>query len=95
MMTEEEIAAEQALLREQAVLFTPAAEVSDVDAERVTPLDLLHSQNYTDRATRDSRYAACKGCERFVGLTKQCRECLCFMPMKTWLSAASCPIGEW
>lgn len=94
-MTDEEIAAEQHLMLQQQAGVQPPPPLSDRDAASVTPFDLLSSSNYTDRGTRDGRYAACKDCDRLIGLTKQCRECMCVMPAKTWLKDATCPIGKW
>ena len=61
----------------------------------VTPLDLLNNENYTTEEIRNARYDTCLGCERFFKPTKTCRECGCFMTMKTWLKEAECPIGKW
>lgn len=44
---------------------------------------------------RDERYAICKGCEKFFKPTKQCKECMCFMNIKTGVHDASCPLGKW
>ena len=41
------------------------------------------------------RYEICEACPRLVKLTKQCKECGCFMNMKTKLAEAVCPIGKW
>lgn len=43
----------------------------------------------------DSRYETCLGCDRFINLTKQCKECGCFMVVKTKLQHSVCPIGKW
>lgn len=102
-MTDAEIAAEQDLIRQQAadprLNFALAAEqapqVSEAQADAVSPLDLLDSANYTDRVTRDARFATCKGCERLFKPTASCRECGCFMALKTWLKDATCPLGRW
>lgn len=98
MTREEEIAAEQELIKQQAALLVAYEEtnaVSDEEAQFVTPLDLLKSKNYTTREVRDSRYAICKGCDEFWKTVKVCKECGCSMPMKTWLKEARCPIGKW
>lgn len=102
-MTEEEIAAEQALMMQQrvddALQFDNAAEeaplISEEDAHAVTPLDLLSSKNYTDRDARDARLSVCKSCDRLFKPTMSCRECGCFMALKTWLTDATCPLGKW
>lgn len=104
-MTEEEIAAEQEIIRQQSSInfnsktleeaAVRASEVSDEDGDKATPIDLLNSNNYVDRNTRELRYDICKGCERLFKPTKSCKECGCFMSLKTWLKEASCPIGKW
>lgn len=40
------------------------------------------------------RMAICLGCPELM-VTKQCRKCGCFMPNKTVLEYASCPLGKW
>lgn len=70
-------------------------EISDEYADQVTPLDLLNSKNYTSKEQRDERFGVCKGCERFFKPTKTCKECGCFMALKTYLKDATCPLGKW
>ena len=41
------------------------------------------------------RYAICIQCDSFESLTKQCRECACFMPLKTRMNLTPCPKGKW
>ena len=38
------------------------------------------------------RYALCKACPEFIPLTKQCRLCQCFMPIKAKFSRVACPM---
>jgi rRNA maturation endonuclease Nob1 len=64
-------------------------------SDDVIPLDLLSNTNYTTRDIRNERYDICKGCDRLFAPTKTCKECGCFMAMKTWLKGASCPLGKW
>ena len=61
----------------------------------VTPMDLLSSDNYTTKDIRDSRLDICKGCDSLFAPTRTCKECGCFMALKTWLKDASCPLGKW
>ena len=61
----------------------------------VTPIDLLSSNNYTNKETRNSRFDICKSCDRLFAPTRTCKECGCFMAMKTWLKMAECPLGKW
>lgn len=81
MMTDDEIAAEQALIREQA---------GDVRIR-----DLLHPDNYAEPGVAESRLDVCRGCERLFTPTLTCKECGCFMAAKTRLTAATCPLGKW
>ena len=110
-MTQEEIDAEQALIRKQSetkdfyleasyemsVLSgeMPSGGLTDEQVYSVTPFDLLNNDNYTDRKTRDSRLDICKGCDRLFKPTRTCKECGCFMAIKTWLADAHCPKNLW
>jgi hypothetical protein len=98
MMTDDEIAAEQELIKQQKQAeeeYVLNNSISNEEGQSVTPFDLLNSNNYTNREVRDSRYEICKSCEHFFNPIKMCRECGCNMPLKTWLKEASCPIGKW
>jgi hypothetical protein len=59
------------------------------------PWHLLNKDNYVDSAIADKRFSICLECPRLLKKTKQCRECGCFMELKTKLYNASCPIGKW
>lgn len=62
----------------------------------VTPLDLFRSSTpKSSTELSESRYAICTNCEKFLSVTKQCKECGCFMQLKTKLEHAICPIGKW
>ena len=41
------------------------------------------------------KYAFCLECDRFKRLTKRCKECGCFMPLKVRVPGLHCPIGKW
>ena len=41
------------------------------------------------------RLAICKGCDKFISATTQCKECGCIMKLKTKLPNASCPLHKW
>ena len=73
----------------------PEGGFSDEDARQVSPLDLLSSENYTTRTIRDSRLDICKGCEELFKPTRTCKQCGCFMALKTWISSSECPLGKW
>jgi len=61
----------------------------------VTPIDLLNKDNYIDKSVSDQRMSICLACEHLIKLTNQCKECGCFMNLKTKLQNAKCPIGKW
>ena len=42
-----------------------------------------------------ARYNICKGCSSFSELTKICKECGCFMPVKTKFKNNKCPLDKW
>ena len=37
----------------------------------------------------------CIQCEDFIKLTKQCKKCGCFMPIKTRIPGMKCPANKW
>jgi hypothetical protein len=41
------------------------------------------------------RYEICKSCDSFINLTKQCKECSCFMQIKCKFSGVRCPKDYW
>lgn len=41
------------------------------------------------------RIQICESCDKYIKLAKICSECKCFMPVKTRLRFASCPLGKW
>jgi len=61
----------------------------------VTPIDLLNKNNYIENLESKKRMDICLGCEHLIKLTHQCKECGCFMNLKTKLKEARCPIGKW
>lgn len=42
-----------------------------------------------------TRWLMCLECPRFFKPTGTCKECGCFMRIKTHLASAECPIGKW
>lgn len=43
---------------------------------------------------RDIRVGICSSCDKLSAI-KCCSECNCFMPAKTWLVFAYCPLHKW
>jgi len=48
-----------------------------------------------DKDIIKNRLDTCMSCENFIQITKQCKLCGCFMPAKTMLADAECPIKKW
>lgn len=64
--------------------------------ENVKPWDLLNpNAPRTEELLQKKRIEICEQCERFFKLTRQCRECGCFMDLKTKLENATCPKDKW
>ncbi len=49
----------------------------------------------TDKKNHKNRYDICKKCPKFNKIWKTCKECGCFMPLKTKIRWAECPDGHW
>jgi hypothetical protein len=65
------------------------------EAGIVTPMALLNPDTpMADESIKKERYALCEECPHFLA-TKQCSKCGCFMPAKTGLLHATCPISKW
>lgn len=43
----------------------------------------------------EERMAICEDCPSLTHPMKQCKECGCFMLIKTKLAGAKCPLGKW
>jgi len=59
------------------------------------PWDLLHMDRHVKSPqVAVDRLSICSSCE-FYKITTQCSKCGCFMPLKTKLAEAQCPVGKW
>jgi len=61
----------------------------------IKPWHLAGAFKTTETTVADQRYALCVKCPEFVQLTKQCKQCGCFMVLKTKLANTKCPLGKW
>jgi hypothetical protein len=62
---------------------------------KVSPLDFINPDTeYVSEEKAEERYEICKECPHFL-VTKQCSKCGCFMPAKTTMKYATCPINKW
>jgi hypothetical protein len=61
-----------------------------------TTAALAHGESpFVQTAEQNAREAICRDCDRFEAQWNRCLECKCFLAIKTWLKAQSCPIGKW
>jgi hypothetical protein len=44
---------------------------------------------------REIRIKICEECPHLAKAVKICGHCGCFMPIKTWIRTAKCPIDKW
>ena len=45
-------------------------------------------------AIRNEKLKICKSCDRYESITTRCKECGCFMPVKTWIKGNNCPLNK-
>jgi hypothetical protein len=58
-------------------------------------LHLLNPRKYVTDAQRAARLDICNTCPQLTKHSKQCKECGCFVFLKTKLSSEKCPLGKW
>lgn len=67
-----------------------------ISSDEVKPWDFLNpNTEYASSEESEGRYNICKECPFLNDITKTCKECGCFMPAKTKLKEATCPVGKW
>jgi len=60
------------------------------------PWDLFNKNiGRVETQIAEKRLEICKGCDKFIKATTQCKECGCIMKLKTKLPNASCPLHKW
>jgi hypothetical protein len=60
------------------------------------PWDLLNpNTEWASDEKAETRFSICNTCPELRKLTKQCKQCGCFMAAKTKLEHAECPLGKW
>jgi hypothetical protein len=60
------------------------------------PWDILNPERpKANDELAQKRLDICLDCDRLINATKQCRECGCFMVLKTKLQNATCPLNKW
>lgn len=53
------------------------------------------TETKVDETVSEKRMSICLECPELIQLTKQCKQCGCFMNMKTRLEKATCPLRKW
>lgn len=60
------------------------------------PWDIFNAHNrVTPPYVVEARMDLCRACEEFKKPIQICGVCKCFMPVKTTLNNANCPIHKW
>ena len=60
------------------------------------PWDLLNPETeYANLDVSSKRLSICESCPELIRATKQCKQCGCFMTLKTKLAKAECPLHKW
>ena len=59
------------------------------------PWDVFDLSKDVTEDVQKKRMGICLECPELIKSTKQCKQCGCFMQLKTGLSNAECPIGKW
>ena len=59
------------------------------------PWNLVGNAPRVDEAQASSRLGICVACDELIQVTKQCKQCGCFMAGKVKLANATCPLGKW
>jgi len=66
------------------------------DNRTARPWDLFNKNiGRVQTIVAEERMSICNGCDRLIKATKNCKECGCFMTLKTKLPNAECPLGKW
>lgn len=62
----------------------------------VKPWDFLDpNTEYAEKDVAKARYDICLSCPELINITRQCKQCGCFMVAKTKLKHADCPLNKW
>jgi len=60
------------------------------------PWDILNPNiEWSEESIAKQRLDICFDCDRLIKVTSQCKECGCFMKLKTKLQEARCPLSKW
>lgn len=57
------------------------------------PLQKRYDTILIEGSKREERVKICRACEQLSNLF--CKQCKCFMPVKTWVANTTCPLNKW
>lgn len=63
--------------------------------DQAKPWHILSTSNTVDEEIGKKRMEICEQCPELSPKTKQCKQCGCFMVMKTKITLATCPLEKW
>jgi hypothetical protein len=67
-----------------------------LSSRTVKPWDLINPKTeHAEESVSSNRFDICKSCPELISLTSQCKQCGCFMKLKTKILHASCPLKKW
>lgn len=56
---------------------------------------MMRLMAFTTKDEQKKRLDICRSCDRIIKATMTCKECGCFMKVKTTLKTARCPKNKW
>ena len=66
------------------------------EEEKKAKPSILPSLNvFASDSQRLERLSICEDCDTYKASTRQCKECGCFMKVKTRIPSSQCPLGKW
>lgn len=71
--------------------------VQNVGESIVRNIQSVASGNHlnVEDSEKNRRLSICNSCEFFIKDQERCSKCGCYMAVKTYLKAESCPVGKW
>lgn len=86
------------IIREEETILSDSGKIKAIGKPKkkkvARPWDLLNPKTeYVDEKISEERLNICKSCDMFIN--NLCRSCGCFMPIKTKIAHASCPLHKW
>jgi hypothetical protein len=82
------------MVEERGIFYNESGRKKEKKKRVARPWDfLMPNTEYVSSLEAKERLDICKQCPKLTA--KVCQECGCFMPLKTKLKHAECPIGKW